>query len=120
VAGGRLYIQWYGMLLWLEGDCKRSGMVWYGIVAGGRLYIKRYGIYCSWREIVYKTAWNIIVVGGPLYIQRYGRYCGWMEIVYTAVWSGIVFGGRFYIQQYGIVLWLEGDFIYSGLECYCG
>jgi len=46
-------------------------------------------------------------------------YCGWMEIEYTAVWNGIVVGGIFYIQQYGMVFWLEGDFMYSGMECYC-
>ena len=48
VVGGRLYIQRYGMVLWLEGDCIYSGMEWY----------------CGWREIVYTAAWNGIVVGG--------------------------------------------------------
>ena len=47
-------------------------------------------------------------------------YCGWREIVYRAVWNGIVVGERLYIQQYGMVLWLEGDCIYSSMECYCG
>jgi len=47
-------------------------------------------------------------------------YCGWREIVYTAVWNDIVGGGRLYIQRYGMVLWLEGDCIYSGMEWYCG
>ena len=48
VVGGRLYIQRYGMVLWLEEDCIYSGMEWY----------------CGWGENVYKTVWNVIVAGG--------------------------------------------------------
>jgi len=31
-----------------------------------------------------------------------------------------VSGASLYIQRHGIVLWLEDDCIYSGMECYCG
>ena len=47
-------------------------------------------------------------------------YFAWREIVYTAVWNGIVVGVRFYMQRYGMLLWFEGDFIYSGMKYYCG
>jgi len=56
MAGGRLYMQRYGMVLWLKGDCIYSGMEWY----------------CGWREILYTAVWNGIVAEGTLYIQRYG------------------------------------------------
>ena len=94
VVGGRLYIERYGMVLWLEGDFIYSGME----------------LYCGWREIVYTAVWNVIVAGWRLYKQRYGMvfwlqgdciysgmewYCSWREILYTAVWNGVVVGGRF-------------------------
>ena len=41
---------------------------------------------------------------------------GWRVILYTAVWNGIVVGARLYIQRYGMLLWLEGDSIYSGMN----
>jgi len=104
VAGGRLYIKRYGMVLWLVGECIYSGME----------------CFCGWREIVYTAVWNVIVAAGRLYVQRYGMIMWQGEIVYKAVWNGIVAGGRLNIQRYGMVLWLEGDFIYSGMECYFG
>jgi len=42
VAGGRLYVQRYGMILWKWEIVYKA--VWNGIVVGARLYIQRYGM----------------------------------------------------------------------------
>jgi len=62
VAGGRLYVQRYGMVLCLGGDCIYSSVE----------------CYCGWREIVYTAVLNDIVAGGRLYIQQCGMVL-WLE-----------------------------------------
>ena len=53
VVGGRLNIQRYGMLLWLEGNCIHSCMDcycgWWEVVYRGMEW------YVGWREIVYTS-----------------------------------------------------------------
>ena len=74
-----MYIQRYGMVLWLEGDFIYSGMEWY----------------CGWREIIYTAVGMVLWLEGDCIYSGMEWYCGWREIVYTAVWNGIEFGGRF-------------------------